>query len=107
MIRRCDERDFELIWSIINDGAHAYEGVIPAECWREPYMSGDELHAEMEDGVTFWGYEENEALTGVMGIQQVEDVTLVATPMSAPTARTEASAGAFYPIYGSWPTAPC
>jgi GNAT superfamily N-acetyltransferase len=77
MIRRCDERDFELIWSIINDGAHAYEGVIPAECWREPYMSSDELHAEMEDGVMFWGYEENEALTAVMGIQRVEDVTLI------------------------------
>ena len=77
MIRRCDERDFELIWSIINDGAHAYEGVIPADCWTEPYMSRDELRAEIEDGVTFWGYEENEALEGVMGIQQVEDVTLI------------------------------
>jgi len=77
MIRCCDERDFELIWSIINDGAHAYEGVIPADCWTEPYMSRDELHAEMEDGVTFWGYEENKVLKGVMGIQQVEDVTLI------------------------------
>jgi len=77
MIRCCDERDFELIWSIINDGAHAYESVIPADCWKEPYMSRDELHAEMEDGVSFWGYEENEALKGVMGIQQVEDVTLI------------------------------
>ena len=77
MIRCCDERDFELIWSIINDGAHAYEGVIPPDCWTEPYMSRDELRAEMDDGVTFWGYEENEALKGVMGIQQVEDVTLI------------------------------
>ena len=77
MIRCCDERDFELIWSIINDGSHAYENVIPADCWTEPYMSRDELHAEMEDGVSFWGYEENEALQGVMGIQHVEDVTLI------------------------------
>ena len=77
MIRRCDERDFELIWSIINDGARAYEGVLPADCWTEPYMSRDELRGDIEDGVTFWGYEENEALTGVMGIQQVEDVTLI------------------------------
>jgi hypothetical protein len=53
MIRCCDERDFELTWSIINDGAYAYEGVIPADCWTEPYMSQDELRAEMEDGVTF------------------------------------------------------
>jgi GNAT superfamily N-acetyltransferase len=77
MIRCCDERDLEVIRSIINDGAQAYEGVIPADCWTEPYMSSDELHAEMEVGVTFWGYEENEALKGVMGIQQVEDVTLI------------------------------
>jgi GNAT superfamily N-acetyltransferase len=77
MIRCCDEGDFELIWSIINDGARAYEGVIPADCWNEPYMSRDELRAEMEDGVTFWGYQENGALKGVMGIQQVEDVTLI------------------------------
>jgi N-acetylglutamate synthase-like GNAT family acetyltransferase len=77
MIRCCDERDSELIWSIINDGARAYESVIPADCWTEPYMSRDELRAEMQDGVTFWGYEENEDLKGVMGIQQVEDVTLI------------------------------
>jgi GNAT superfamily N-acetyltransferase len=77
MIRLCDERDFELIWSIINDGAHAYKGVIPADCWSEPYMSRDELRAEMADGVAFWGYEENAALMGVMGIQPVEEVTLI------------------------------
>jgi GNAT superfamily N-acetyltransferase len=77
MIRGCDERDFEQIWSIINDGAQAYKGVIPADCWTEPYMSEDDLRAEMEDGVTFWGYEENGALTGVMGIQKVMDVTLI------------------------------
>lgn len=77
MIRCCDERDFELIWSIINDGAHAYEGVIPADCWTEPYMSKEKLRAEIDDGVIFWGYEENGALMGVMGIQHVEDVTLI------------------------------
>jgi GNAT superfamily N-acetyltransferase len=77
MIRCCDERDSELIWSIINDGAHAYQSVIPEDCWTDPYMSRDELRAEMQDGVTFWGYEENEDLKGVMGIQQVEEVTLI------------------------------
>lgn len=39
MIRRCDDRDFELIWAIINDGAQAYKGIIPADRWTEPYMS--------------------------------------------------------------------
>ncbi len=77
MIRRCDEREFELICDIINDGARAYKGVIPADCWTEPYMSRDELHHEIEDGVAFWGYEEDGVLTGVMGLQQVQDVTLI------------------------------
>jgi GNAT superfamily N-acetyltransferase len=77
VIRCCGEEDFELIWSIINDGAQAYEGVIPADCRTEPYMSRDELRAAIEDGVRFWGYADNEALKGVMGIQQLEDVTLI------------------------------
>ena len=77
MIRRCDERDFERIFTIINDGAHAYKGVIPEDCWTEPYMSQNELRHEMEEGVAFWGYEEGETLAGVMGIQPVQDVTLI------------------------------
>ena|SRR5438045_2770359 len=77
MIRCCDDRDVELIWAIINDGARAYKGVIPADCWTEPYMSRNELCHEIEDGVTFWGYQESESLDGVMGVQHVQDVTLI------------------------------
>jgi N-acetylglutamate synthase-like GNAT family acetyltransferase len=77
MIRRCDDRDFDLIWSIINDGACAYKGVIPEDRWTEPYMSKEHLQHEIAEGVTFWGYEENGTLIGVMGIQQVKDVTLI------------------------------
>jgi N-acetylglutamate synthase-like GNAT family acetyltransferase len=77
MIRRCDENDFEAIWQIINDGAQAYSGVIPHDRWKEPYMSRDQLRAEMRDGVEFWGFEENGELNGVMGIQPVKDVTLI------------------------------
>jgi len=77
MIRRCDDRDFELIWAIVNDGAQAYKGVIPEDCWTEPYMSVSELHHEIEDGVEFWGEEEGGELLGVMGIQQVLEVTLI------------------------------
>ena len=40
-------------------------------------MSRNELRHEIEAGVTFWGYEESEALAGVMGVQQVQDVTLI------------------------------
>jgi N-acetylglutamate synthase-like GNAT family acetyltransferase len=77
MIRSCDDRDFELIWSIINDGAQAYKGVIPADRWTEPYMSRKELRQEIDDGVMFWGYEEAGSLSGVMGLQMVQDVTLI------------------------------
>src|ERR1700740_793659 len=77
MIRQCDDRDFELIWAIINDGAQAYKGVIPEDRWTEPYMSKSELRHEIDDGVAFWGYEEGGKLVGVMGFQQVQDVTLI------------------------------
>ncbi len=77
MIRRCDRRDFDLIWAIINDGAIAYKGIIPEDCWTEPYMSRKDLQHEIDDGVVFWGYEENGTLTGVMGIQPVQDVVLI------------------------------
>jgi len=77
MIRRCDEGDFELIWGIVNDGARAYKGIIPEDRWTEPYMSKDQLHHEIAEGVVFWGYEEGATLEGVMGLQQVQDVTLI------------------------------
>lgn len=77
MIRQCDARDVELIYSIINDAAEAYKGVIPGDRWEEPYMSKDELQHEIDQGVVFWGYEENGELVGVMGIQHVQDVTLI------------------------------
>lgn len=77
MIRRCDDRDFEQIWAIINDGAGAYKGIIPEDCWTEPYMSKKELQHEIDEGVVFWGYEESGRLAAVMGHQQVQDVTLI------------------------------
>jgi N-acetylglutamate synthase-like GNAT family acetyltransferase len=77
MIRRCDDRDFEAIWAIINDGAQAYKGVIPGDRWTEPYMSSEKLRHEIDEGVVFWGYEEAGTLAGVMGLQQVQDVTLI------------------------------
>jgi GNAT superfamily N-acetyltransferase len=77
MIRRCDDRDFELILAIINDGAQAYKGIIPSHRWTEPYMSAEKLQHEIDDGVVFWGCEETGTLEGVMGLQQVQDVTLI------------------------------
>jgi hypothetical protein len=77
MIRRCDDQDFDLIWAIINDGAQAYRGTIPDDRWTEPYMSREKLQHEIDDGVVFWGHEDAGNLLGVMGLQQVRDVTLI------------------------------
>lgn len=77
MIRRCEVGDFDQIYDIVNDGALAYKGVIPKDRWREPYMSKQELRHEIDQGVAFWGCEENGSLAGVMGLQPVQDVTLI------------------------------
>ena len=77
MIRQCKESDFNTIFEIINDAAQAYKGVIPEDRLNEPYMSFEELMSEIEDGVVFWGLENNGQLLGVMGIQNKDDVTLI------------------------------
>jgi len=77
MIRQCAAHEFEQIYKIINDGALAYKGVIPEDCWTEPYMPRHELRDEIEAGVEFWGWEHDGALRGVMGLQNVPDVVLI------------------------------
>jgi N-acetylglutamate synthase-like GNAT family acetyltransferase len=77
MIRKCKDSDFEAIYEIINDAANAYKDVIPNDRWHEPYMPRIQLRNEIEDGVRFWGIEEEQALVGVMGIQDKGDVCLI------------------------------
>jgi GNAT superfamily N-acetyltransferase len=77
MIRECSEGDVDVITSIVNEAALAYRGVIPGDCWHEPYMSRSDLLSEMAAGVRFSGREEGGALVGVMGLQRVRDATLI------------------------------
>lgn len=84
MIRRCTINDFHVMYSIINDSAQAYCGIIPKDCWKVPYMPQEELRHAIEavddgggSGIVFWGYEEGDKLVGVMGIQHTQDVTLI------------------------------
>jgi GNAT superfamily N-acetyltransferase len=75
--------------AIVNGAARAYAGVIPEDRYHEPYMPLEELCGEIDAGVRFWGlFEDAEGrpaeragakagLVGVMGIQDVEDVTLI------------------------------
>ena len=77
MIRRCTAADFEAILAIVNEAARAYDGVIPADRYHEPYMPAEELRSEIDAGVDFWAWEEDGAVLGVMGVQDVKDVTLI------------------------------
>src|SRR5262249_43561911 len=77
MIRPGTEPDLPARDAIINEGAEAYRGVIPADCWHEPYMPRSELLAEIADGVEFLGWDDAGVLAGVMGLQKVHDVTLI------------------------------
>jgi GNAT superfamily N-acetyltransferase len=76
-IRRCRGDERAAIVAIVNAAAEAYRGVIPADRWREPYMPVEELDGEIAAGVAFWGYEDDGALLGIMGIQPVGDVDLI------------------------------
>jgi len=77
MIHQCKAEEFDEIYEVINDAAVRYKGIIPSDRWKEPYMSREELRHEIDDGVVFWGYYEEDELMGVMGIQPVQDVTLI------------------------------
>jgi GNAT superfamily N-acetyltransferase len=84
-IRLCNVQDLPQIFSIINDAAQAYKGIIPADRWREPYMPLDELNEAIDQGIVFWGCgieaqaagAAGDRLAGVMGIQDRGEVTLI------------------------------
>jgi N-acetylglutamate synthase-like GNAT family acetyltransferase len=85
LIRRSHDNDFAAMLRIINDAAHAYRGVIPADRWHEPYMPADEMANEIADGVVFWVAEQDGQLLAVMGIQDKGEVALVRHAYVAPT----------------------
>jgi len=77
MIRRLLEQGLDSILEVINDAAQVYKGVIPDDRWKEPYMSAKELGDEIDSGVDFFGLKEEGRIIGVMGIQELKDVTLI------------------------------
>jgi N-acetylglutamate synthase-like GNAT family acetyltransferase len=77
MIRLATEKEINIIWSIINDAAQAYKGIIPYDCWHDPYMGLEELKEQVSDGVSFWCFEDNKEILGVMGLQNKTDVSLI------------------------------
>ena len=69
--------DSSKILYVINDAAVRYKGIIPDNCWHEPYMSKQELVDEFTEGVRMFGYNRNNKLIGVIGIQEIKDVILI------------------------------
>ena len=77
MITEYTKEDRSNILYVINEASLKYKGVIPEDCWHEPYMPEQELLNEFENGVRMFGYEMDGILVGVMGIQELEEVTLI------------------------------
>lgn len=77
MIRKCLESELGTIYEIINDSSIAYKDRIPADRWKEPYMSMEELQQQIKDGVMFYCLEDDLKILGVMGIQDRKDVNLI------------------------------
>jgi GNAT superfamily N-acetyltransferase len=87
MIRPLRPDDLGRALVLINQAAQAYKGVIPPDCWKEPYMPEEELRAEIAAGVEFAGYEAEGRLLGVMGRQDRGDVTLIRHAYVDPSAQ--------------------
>ena len=77
MISEYKKSDISKILHVINDASLKYKGVIPDNCWHEPYMSEQELIDEFNNQVRMFGHNHNNKLTGVIGIQTVKDVILI------------------------------
>ncbi len=76
-VRPCEDHETAAILDIINAGAQAYRGAIPADCWHEPYMSEPDLRRDMSAGVKFWGCEVDDKLIGVMAMQRLDGADLI------------------------------
>ena len=76
MIRKCQAGDAQRMYFIINEAAKAYDGIIPADLYHQPYMPMEKLERETKR-ISFFGWEVNGELVGVMGIEPIKDVTLI------------------------------
>ena len=77
MISEYKKSESSKILYVINDAAIRYKGIIPDNCWHEPYMPAQELVNEFNAELRMYGYHRNNKLIGVIGIQEVKDVILI------------------------------
>ena len=77
MINEYTKSDTSKILHVINDASLRYKGIIPNNCWQEPYMSEQKLIDEFIAGVRMFGCRHSNKLIGVIGFQEVKDVVLI------------------------------
>ena len=77
MICKLSNADFQAILTIVNDAASLTKAKFPRTAGKNPTCQPQELKEEIESGVQFYGWRENNVLVAVMGIQPVDDVTLI------------------------------
>ena len=77
MIKEYTKKDISEILHVINDASLSYKGIIPDNCWHEPYMSEHELRDEFNCEVLMYGFLHDNKLIGVIGSQEVKDVILI------------------------------
>ncbi len=77
MIKEYKQNNTSEILNIINNASIKYKGIIPNNCWSVPYMSEQKLFNEFSNGVRMFGYNRNNKLIGVIGIQKIKDVILI------------------------------
>ncbi|MBM3188342.1 MAG: GNAT family N-acetyltransferase [Chloroflexi bacterium] len=107
MIRRCEPRDLDAVYGLVNEAAEIYRGVIPPDRWHEPYMPMEELEGEIAAGVAFWGYEEEGRLLGVMGLQDKGEVALIRHAYVHPSAQRRGIGGQLLAHLRSLTEKPC
>ena len=73
MIKKLLSKDANTIYEVINKAARTYRGIIPEDCYHEPYMSEQELRREIAD-MTFYGWSQGGKTVGVIGFQPIKDV---------------------------------
>ena len=76
MIEALSAKDLSIIYNVINRAASAYRGIIPEDCYHDPYMPEQELLRELQR-VFFFGWRETDRIVGLIGMEKVMDVTLV------------------------------
>ena len=94
MIIEYRKSNISKILLIINDASLRYKDIIPDNCWHVPYMSNQELIDEFNDGVRMFGYQRNNKLIGVIGIQELKDVTLIRHAYTLTSFQSKGTGGA-------------